>query len=186
MDMEVERAPALPPRRDAATVFRDLFMAHGAYVFHSLRRFGVPERDLEDVTHDVFVVVHRKLAEYDATRPPKPWLCAIAARVAADYRRLARHRREQIGEPPEQVDHAPSADAQLDTRAAQALVIEALQSIDESRRAVFVMIDLDGAGAPEAAHALQVPLNTVYSRLRLARAEFAAAVRRLQLQRGAR
>jgi RNA polymerase sigma-70 factor (ECF subfamily) len=167
------------------TLFREFFRGHHAYVWHSLRRLGIPERDLEDVTHDVFAVVHRKLAAYDRARPPRPWLFAIAARVASDYRRLSRNRREHIdGTVETAADPAESAERRLERLDAQRLVIAALQRVDESRRDVFVLIDIDGLPVTEAAHALEIPLNTAYSRLRLARQEFAAAVARVR-SRGA-
>jgi len=72
--------------------FRVFFEEHFDYVYRSLRRLGVQERDLEDVTHDVFLEVHAAWSRFDRTRPPKPWLFAFAFRFASDYRRLARHR----------------------------------------------------------------------------------------------
>ena len=74
--------------------FRSIFDHEFSYVWTSLRRLGVPPRDLEDITHDVFVEVFRNLDRYDPTRPLRPWLFAFAFRFASDYRRLARHRVE--------------------------------------------------------------------------------------------
>jgi RNA polymerase sigma-70 factor (ECF subfamily) len=177
---ELQPAPA-----DDPAFFRDLFRREHGYVWHSLRRLGIPERDLEDVTHDVFVVVHRKLARFDRARPLRPWLIAIAARVAADYRRLARNQRERIDGVPEVADAAAGAQARLEAIDAQQLVIAALQAIDESRRVVFVLVELDEQPVTEVARALAIPVNTAYSKLRLARQEFATAVRRYASDRGA-
>lgn len=181
--MELISAASLVDNRQ---LFSQLFDAEHGYVLHSLRRLGVAERDLEDLTHDVFVVVHRKLSDYDRTRPARPWLFAISARVASDYRRRARVRLEQVTALPESADLSLRADARLERKEQQALVIEALQSIEESRLALFVMVDLDEVAVPEAAEVLAIPLNTAYSRLRLARADFATAVARIQARRGAR
>jgi RNA polymerase sigma-70 factor (ECF subfamily) len=166
-----------------AHFFQQLFQAQHAYVFHSLRRLGVAERDLEDLTHDVFMVVHRKLGEYDPARPIKPWLLGIAARVASDYRKLARHR-DQVLAAPEVADARPSADVQMQANDAQALVIAALAAVDDSRRALLVMVDIDDMAVTDAAEVMSIPLNTAYSRLRLARKEFSAAVLRLRAKRG--
>ena len=189
MDVEAAAARTEPASPEAAALFRELFALHHAYVHRSVVRLGVPARDAEDVTHDVFVVVHRKLATFDPARPAKPWLFAIAARVAADYRRLARHRHEQVDGTLEQSRPAPErerADAQLETRDTRALLIAALQAVAEERRPVLVMVDLDELSVPEVAAALEIPLNTAYSRLRLAREELAAAVRRIRARGGAR
>lgn len=170
--------PSSPP------TFDEVFVQNFSYVFHSLRRLGVREGDLEDVAHDVFVVVHRKLHDFDPARPIRPWIFGIAVRTAADYRRLARHQHEVQGEP----QHAPAdvtnAEDALGQRERQHLVLDALVTLDPDQRAVLVMHDVDGHGMPEIAEALGIPLNTGYSRLRLARQGFASAVRRLGAQRG--
>src|SRR5580658_2891468 len=77
--------------------FRAVFDAECAYVWTTLRRLGVADRDVEDVTHETFLRVAAHLHEYDAARPVRPWLFVFAMRMARDYRRLARHRREVVG-----------------------------------------------------------------------------------------
>jgi RNA polymerase sigma-70 factor (ECF subfamily) len=166
--------------------FRAVYHAQLTHVWHTLRRFGVHDRDLEDLCHDVFVAFYRCRAEYDVTRPVRPWLSGIAFRVASDYRRRAQHRREQPAAvealPPPQSDE-PAADETLLRRERQDLVLAALQALDEPRRAVMIMHDLDEQPMPEIAAVLGIPLNTAYSRLRLARADFAAACKRLLARR---
>ena len=170
--VEPEPVPSAPS-------LRAIFLAEAGYVARSLGRLGVRERDLEDLTHDVFLVVHRHLGDYDPSRPVKPWLFGIAARVALAYRRRAGFTREVHGEV-EAVDERPAADEQLAERERRRLVDAALDAIADERRAVFVAHDVDGTAMPEIARALGIPLNTGYSRLRLARGEFAAAVARLR------
>jgi RNA polymerase sigma-70 factor (ECF subfamily) len=177
---------AAQARTGMAADFTSVFAEQLGYVVRSLRRLGVPERDLEDVAHDTFIVVHRKLPEYDTSRPLRPFLFGIAYRVASDYRRRARHRYERLVDPPTPPHAASSPEQALDVAQHQRLVIAALQGLDPERCAVFVMMDIDGHAAPEVATALAIPLNTVYSRLRIARGEFAAAVQRLQHRGGRR
>lgn len=161
--------------------FTALYEAELAHVWHSLRRFGVWDRDLEDLCHDVFVAFYRARDRYDATRPIRPWLSGIAFRVASDYRRRAQHRREWPGEPPvAPPSEEPPADDKMGAREDRNLVLAALEQLDENRRAVLVMHDIDEQGMPEIALALGLRLNTAYSRLRLARVDFAAAVKRLR------
>ncbi len=173
--------PTTPP---PLAEFREVYEAEFDYVWRTLRRLGVPERDLEDVSHDVFVAFYRARDSYDRTRPLRPWLFGIAFRVASDFRRRAQHRYEVPSEPREVPDGAPDAAEQLQASENRALVLRGLQALDLDRRAVFVMHDLDGHSMPEIAAVLAVPLNTLYSRLRLARSEFAAAVKRDRRQRG--
>jgi len=156
--------------------FRAVYEAQFDYVFHSLRRLGVPERDLEDLIHEVFLAFHR--SDYDPARPLKPWLFGICFRIASDYRRRAQHRYEVPAEAPDALSLAPRADEEVEARERRQLVHLGLLAIELERRAVFVMHDLDGLSMPEIAQTLDAPLNTLYSRLRLARAEFAKAVRR--------
>jgi RNA polymerase sigma-70 factor (ECF subfamily) len=158
-----------------------------SYVWFSLRRLGVPERDLEDVAQDVVVVFYQRAGDFDPARPLRPWLFGIAARVAANHVRLARHTREHLAGDgmPEPADDAPAAEAKLETEEARRLVIQCLQVLDPDRRAVFVMHDIDGIPIPEVAAVLSIPLNTAYSRLRLAREQFKATLQRERLRRGA-
>jgi RNA polymerase sigma-70 factor (ECF subfamily) len=160
--------------------FRKLFDAELNYVWHTLRRLGVKEPDLEDVTHDVFVAVYRKLPTFDGSRPTRPWLFGFAYRFASDYRKLARHRREVLMLAPETRDPAPSAFDRADFGETLDVARSALDTLDLDRRAVFVLHELDECPMPEVAQALGIPLNTAYSRLRLAREDLASAIRRLR------
>jgi RNA polymerase sigma-70 factor (ECF subfamily) len=179
-------ATASPARAGEIAAFRAIFDGEFDYLWHSLRRLGVQSRDLEDVTHDVFIEVHRQLHRYDPSRPMRPWLFAFAFRFASDYRRLARHRVEVFDEHDEPRAQAPLADEALEDSEARAFVAAALEQIEMPRRAVFILHELDEVPMNEIAESLGVPLNTAYSRLRVARQEFTAASRRLLLKRGAR
>jgi RNA polymerase sigma-70 factor (ECF subfamily) len=179
-------APAvLPPVSDERPVLADVYAAHFNHVWHTLRRLGVHSRDLEDVAHEVFLVVHRRLPDFDPARPVRPWLTGIAYKTASDWRRRARHRFEVLDDEPQPLEPPMLATEQeAAVREARALVARALDALDLERRVVFVMHDLDGCTAQEIAAALEIPLNTVYSRLRTARLRFENAVRRLRRRRG--
>jgi len=181
-----DNAAVLVPHVAQVPEFATIYRGEFRYVWRTLRRLGARPADIEDLAHDVFVVVHRRLADYDARRPLRPWLFGIAFRVASDYRRRARHRAEVATGTIEAASAAPRADDQLAAEQDRALVIEALAALDLDRRAVLILHDIDGESAPEIARSLGIPLNTVYSRLRVARQRFTAAVRRLQLRRGRR
>jgi RNA polymerase sigma-70 factor, ECF subfamily len=172
---------------DKNVSLRELFTAHAPYVWNTLRRLGVPALELEDLTHDVFVQVQRHLGEYDPTRPLRPWLFGFAFRVASQERRRAYRRHEtRSGQEKEAVDPTAPADDQLVSEEDRRLVLLALEAIDLDRRAVFVLSQIDEVPMTEVARALAIPANTAYSRLRTARVEFAAAVKRLRARRGER
>jgi RNA polymerase sigma-70 factor (ECF subfamily) len=164
--------------------FSRLFRAEFAYVWASLRRLGVRTADVEDVAHDVFMQVYAKFEAFEPGRPARPWLFGFAFRAASDYRRRARLRVEVLGSEHEPPDRAPLPEELLGRRQDSELVIEALETIELDRRAVLVAFELDETPMKAIAEALEIPLHTAYSRLRTAREEFAAAVRRGRLRRG--
>ena len=166
-------AMAIPDDAEFAAAYEAEFEAVWLY----LRRLGVPEADVEDAVHDVFVVAHRRHGNYDPSRPLRPWLLGIAFRIAAQWRR--RHRREvSVPEPGvDRPDEAGAPDEVAAARQASRRLQAALARLDIDQRAVVVMHDLNGIPVPEIAAALDVPLNTVYSRLRLGRAKVTAALR---------
>jgi RNA polymerase sigma-70 factor (ECF subfamily) len=157
--------------RGAEPDFPAVYRAEFGWVLHTLRRLGVAPAELEDVAHDVFVAVYRHFGELDRARPIKPWLFGFAYRIASDHKKLARHRRETAAEA-EPTDRAPLPDAQLDDERLRRSVLAALDAMDFDKRSLVVMHDLEGIAVPEIAKLLGVPLNTAYSRLRLARADF--------------
>jgi RNA polymerase sigma-70 factor (ECF subfamily) len=174
-----------PDGLTSATVdFQSLYKQEFGYAWRTLRRLGVRENDLPDLAHDLFIVVFRNLSDYDSSRPVRPWLFGIAFRVVSDYRRSARFVRETIGDGPEVVDRAPPLDDQIAARQAREAVMRVLDALDLDRRAVLVMHDIDGHPVPEIAAALAIPVATAYSRLRLAREDLGAAIKRLRAKEG--
>jgi RNA polymerase sigma-70 factor (ECF subfamily) len=175
VDLAADSAPRAPP-------FRAMFDAHFTYVWASLRRLGVADRDREDQANEVFFRVHQRLADFDPRRPVRPWLFAFAVRVASEYRKLARHRVELVEEPEAFAATGPLPDATAMHQQKRDLVVAALAELELDKRAVLILHELDETPIPEVATALGIPLGTAYSRLRAARAEFAAAARRISLR----
>ena len=177
----VQSAASLAPGAALATAddsaFAAAYEAEFEAVWLYLRRLGVPEADVEDAVHDVFVVAHRRYGTYDRARPLRPWLLGIAFRIAAQWRR--RHRLEvPVAEPEAELsDDARAPDEVAASRQASRRLHAALARLDIDQRAVLVMHDLNGIPVPEIAAARDVPLNTVYSRLRLGRGKITAALR---------
>ena len=162
-----------------AGAFRSIYEAEGAYVWGYLRQLGVPTRDLEDKVQDVFVALYRCWERYDTRRPLRPWITGICFRVASDYRRKASNHREQIGFATESTDHTPGPEELVARQQLATLALLALQLLDPDRRLVFVLHDLEGRTVPSIAQGLQVPSNTLYSRLYNARRKLREAVEHL-------
>jgi len=167
---------AVEDRREAPD-FGRVYEAEAERVYHRLRRLGVADRDLEDKMHDVFVVVHQKLSEYDPSRPITPWIAGITVRVAADHFKRAFRKREVMQTDVDERHAGPDPEAALQTRQEQRLLLSLLDELEPDRRALVVLHDLEGYEMPEIAELLQVGVNTLYSRLRMAREQLAKELR---------
>lgn len=166
---------------DLSAIFDD----HFDFVWSTLQRLGVRHADLEDLAHEVFLKVHARLDDYDPSRPIRPWLFGFAYRVAAGHRRLVRHRVEVYGQTVDPVDPLRLPDESAEAHEESALVRDALGAVDFDRRAVLLLHDGEDVPVPAIAEELGIPVNTAYSRLRVAREEFGAAVRLLRTRRRA-
>jgi RNA polymerase sigma-70 factor (ECF subfamily) len=148
---------------------RAVFDEHARYVIRSLRHLGVKDADVEDVAQEVFVTVHRKLPEFEGRSKLRTWLYAICLRVASDHRRRAYVVRERITENPpvdggERTGNEPDA-----SHESRAFVQQLLGSLDEDKRAVLVLYEIEGLTMREVAEVIGCPLQTAYSRLHAAR-----------------
>ncbi|MBC8069363.1 MAG: RNA polymerase sigma factor, partial [Deltaproteobacteria bacterium] len=142
--------------------FETVYREHHAFVWRSIRRLGVPDADVDDLVQEVFVVVHRRLGEFEARSAITTWLFGIAYRVMQEHRRRgdARVRREQqveVGRPPTEPDR------RLSRVEAVGVLDELLERLDEDQRSVFVMAEVVKLSAPEIAELTGAKLNTVYS-----------------------
>ena len=167
-----------PPAVVRVPSLEAIFTEHAAFVWRALRRLGVGERDVEDVCQEVFLIAHRKLPSFEGRSSIRTWIYGIAVRVASDHKKLARHRREEVTDaPPEQAVDAPQIDA-IGERQARALLDGALAELDQDKRAVFVLFELEELPMTEVAEAVGCPLQTAYARLYAARRSVTATLRR--------
>lgn len=162
---------AVPDAVDLDAIYRD----HADFVVRIARRLGAPPAHEEDVLHDVFLVVHRRLADLRADASVRSWLFGITKRVVLHRIRGADRaaRREQHAPRPRAV---LGPDEDLALRQAAATAEACLAELPPEQRIVLVLADLEEMSAPEIATALGVGINTVYSRLRLARKRFERAL----------
>jgi RNA polymerase sigma-70 factor (ECF subfamily) len=158
-----------------------IYGAHFAFVWRSLRGLGFSNAEAEDLAQDVFLVVRRRLPDFDRKRPIKPWLFGILRRVAADRRRSTRRAERRLrllpsghahGDP----DRGPEDGAR--SREAAEFVDAFLAELGDARRTIFVLSEIEGLSGTEIAEALGINRNTVYTRLRAARQQFRDALLR--------
>jgi len=147
------------------------------YVFRTLRRLGVSSSEVDDLAQEVFLALRQSWREYDPTRPLRPYLFGISFRIASNHQR--RRRREVVLAVVEPEELSPSPDQALQAKQTRAVVLAALEKLPLPRRAVLVMYDLDDVPMDQVAATLGIPLFTAYSRLRKARRELEAVLRRL-------
>lgn len=147
-----------------------LYDAHARRVWRTCLRLGVPSGAIEDAVQDVFLTAHRSQADFQGRSSPLTWLLGIAVRVAANARR-SKWRPEVLGDSSSDATWDP--EHQLQQRQSLAHLERVLSQLTEEQREVVVLMDLEQLTAPEIAEALEVKLNTVYSRLRLGRAALA-------------
>jgi RNA polymerase sigma-70 factor (ECF subfamily) len=165
-------------RRSALPAIDAIYDAHFRYVWRCLRSLGVPDAALDDALQDVFMVVQRKLSSFEGRSELATWLYGIALRVARRYR--ARARAEMAPRSDVEAVDPITGESALEHSERLALARRALDGLDDEKREVFVLSQVEQMSAPEIAAITGVAVNTVYSRLRAARAAFDAEVRRLR------
>ncbi|MES1186159.1 MAG: RNA polymerase sigma factor [Myxococcales bacterium] len=154
---------------DSPPSMRTVFDEHARYVIRTLRHLGVREADVEDVAQEVFVTVHRKLPEFEGRSKLRTWLYAICLRVASDHRRRAYVVRERATDNPP-IDTGERSGDEADTSLeSRAFVQELLAELDDDKRAVLVLYEIEGLTMREVADVVGCPLQTAYSRLHAAR-----------------
>jgi RNA polymerase sigma-70 factor, ECF subfamily len=164
--------------------FTELYEQYFGFVWRSVRMMGLAPDAADDASQDVFLVAHRRLVDFEARSTPRTWLFAIALRVVSDHRR-SRRRRMKLLDRAGSMERFP-IETPFDTTASaeqRAALLKLLAKLPEEQRAVFVLAELEELAAPEIAAALDVNLNTVYSRLRAARKIVAARLHAFDSER---
>jgi RNA polymerase sigma-70 factor (ECF subfamily) len=158
-------------------IYRDYF----DFVWSSAARLGVEPSAVDDLVQEVFIVIHEKLHTLENPAALRSWIYGIVRRTASGHRRARRSQTNAGIELSQQEQTLPPPPTPLDQTERNAdlqLVARLLEQLDESKREVFALVELDGLKVPEVAEMLEIPLNTAYSRLRLARQAFEAALQR--------
>lgn len=177
--------PAPVAVREGAHARADLtvqavYEAHFNFVWRCARRLGIRPPQLDDIVQEVFMVVQRRLPDFEGRAAIRTWLYAITRHV------VRAHFRGNARKP--QPLHA-DADATCDTRdpgpestalanEGRKLLYALLAELDDEKREVFVLAELEEMTGPEIAEALELPLSNVYSRIESAQKAFERALKR--------
>ncbi|MDB5216345.1 MAG: polymerase sigma factor RpoE [Myxococcaceae bacterium] len=168
--------------------FEDVYEEHVTFVWRSARRLGVSESALDDVVQEIFLVVHRRLREFEGRSSLKTWLFAILLRVVRDHRRTVRrkspHLAQQGATDPDTLTDRSNLNPHEAVARAEGLKLlhDILDTLDQDKREIFVLAELEQLAAPDIAEATGVNVNTVYTRLRAARHDFNTALSRHRLR----
>jgi RNA polymerase sigma-70 factor (ECF subfamily) len=163
--------------REAGAEFHELYEEYFPLVWRWAARLGVPQHSLDDAVQEVFLTVYGRLDDFEGRSSLKSWIFAITFRVVRNFRR--RRSSGPTGNDDAEVDSIAGGGVHPEAAATQNEAMTLLQSIldslDDEKREVFVMAELEGLNATEIGHLLGVSSNTVASRLRHAREEVRAA-----------
>jgi RNA polymerase sigma-70 factor, ECF subfamily len=181
---ESETARGSEPAQGQAMSFEDIYEGHVDFVWRAACRLGVDASDADDLVQEVFFTAHRKLGEFEGRASVKTWLFGILHNLVQHYQRgCARKRRHLVaGSSLQDSDrflaHAADPAELVENAEAMRILDHLLRALDDGKRAVFVLAEIEQMTANEIADALGINANTVYSRLRVARQEFEQALTR--------
>ena len=167
-----------------APSFDQIYSAWYDDVSRWIRAMGGPEAEREDLVQDVFVVVHRRLDDFDGTNLAG-WLYQIARRRVRDFRRLLWvknlvTRRSPLPEGLVLVGPSPIED--LETKEKRLLLETLLAKLNESERAALVLFEVEGYSGQQIAAIQEVPINTVWARIHKARRKLQQSLERIELR----
>ncbi len=182
------RSVALRGRASDSNPFLELYRAHFAYVWQTARRLGVTPQEVDDVVQETFLAAHRLLGSYEPQGSERAWLFSLAFRVVQHHRRSHR-RRPELSEDAMSFDSLPGPSASAPDRGAETservrILEEILDRLEPDRRAVLILAELEEKSLGEIAELLGINVNTVASRLRLAREHVEAALARHRARDG--
>lgn len=164
-----------PPGQSFDAIYAQEF----PFVWRSLRGLGVRDGDLDDAAQEVFVTVHRRLSAFRGDAAIRGWLYGIVRNVAFKHRRrLARKPTTTETPAVEPLQPGPSPLERAQDNQAAAFVQRFLSGLNDKKREIFILAVLEEMNIVEVAAALSIPLNTAYTRLRSARADFQKALAR--------
>jgi len=174
-----EDARAATPAQASELRVDQVYEAHVDFIWRSARSLGVREMNIDDVVQEVFVVVQRRLAEFEGRSDIKTWLFGITRRVVRAHIRQQIRSRTQTETSADLADpNAACAESQLASLEGARLLYALLDELDADLREVFVLSELEEMSGPAIAEALDLELSNVYARVRRARLAFDAALKR--------
>lgn len=164
------------------TNFVDLYKKYFDFVWSSARYLGVAEAEMDDVVQEVFITIHSRISTLQKPESLRSWIYGITRRIVSTYhrnKRTALITADTARLEPEMLQPERASPFQIAEQTEQTELLRGLlEELDASKREVIELAELHEMTAPEIAAAIEIPLNTVYSRLRAAKLELEDAFRR--------
>lgn len=160
--------------------FSEIVQTHSGYVFRVLRYLGVRDADVEDMCQETFIIVHRKLPSYEPRAELRTWIYAIALRVVSDYHKRAYRKREALVERMPELPIQAAQEHTLEQQREWELLEKLLSALSDEQRQVFVLYEIEALSMREIAQIVGSPLQTIYSRLHVARKQIDRELARLR------
>jgi RNA polymerase sigma-70 factor (ECF subfamily) len=176
-------APGRGATPSSVPPFKEVYRQYFDFVWSSARRLGVEPAAMDDLVQEVFIVIHARLHTLERPDALRSWVYGVVRRTVSTHRRARRAQADaQPAAPPgtEAVSQAPTPLEQIERNAELELLARLLDELDETKREVFALVELEELSVPEAAEVLEIPLNTAYSRLRAARQSFELSLARIE------
>jgi RNA polymerase sigma-70 factor (ECF subfamily) len=175
--------PSHKPTPSIVPSFKAVYRQYFDFVWGSARSLGIEPSGMDDIVQDVFIAIHARLHTLENPEALRSWIYGIVRRTASNHRRARRARPDTTSEVPEyaqSVAQDPTPLEHTERNAGRQLLMSLLNELDEPKREIFALVDIHELSVPEAAEALGIPLNTAYSRLRVARQSFEMALARYE------
>lgn len=173
----------MPSQQDqswAELSFEEIYDQYFPFVWRCVRAEGVSPAHLPDLVQEVFIIVHRRMGDFENRSTPRTWLYSICRKVAANHRRGLRRKGDGVELPPSLPSSHPTPIETAQRAQAARFVEEFTSSLNDAKRPVFILCLMEGMSVPEASEALGVNPNTVYSRLRAVKQEFREAIAQME------
>lgn len=163
--------------------FEAIYRQYFDFVWSSSRRLGVGSEAMDDVVQEVFIVIHSRLHTLEQPESLRSWIYGIVRRTVSGHHRSNRTRTSGVIAASDVSGPTAPTPLDLTERAGEVQLLQSLLAkLDDTKREVFELVEIEEMSVPEVASALEIPLNTAYSRLRAARQEFEEALARHQLK----
>ncbi len=169
------------------TAFDLLVVRYQRRIAALISRYRLDAGTIEDLTQEAFIKAYRGLASFRGDSTFFTWLARIALNTTKTYLAERKRRVEAVGleedagelDPLASIESGDLTEGTVASRQMGEIIARARDEMSTDLRDALTMREIDGMSYQEIAAALDVPLNTVRSRIFRAREAVAMKLRPL-------